>query len=172
MFYYLSLGSNILPEENSVNMIRALLEEFTEGVFYPFIYTQPEDIDSQNVFLNSLAVIFSHKTPEEFKGILNNIETKLGRNRKDPDKSIKDRPADIDILSIHDRYDTHIFDAAEEIYISDIISNSVSRADLQIYGLPSTQGPTTIHLESGSGNIRIVDQAGNGLKHREKTTFE
>lgn len=170
-YYYLSLGSNIDPEVNSANMIKMLLQEFGVLVSFPFIYTQPEKIKSPNIFLNSVAIVLSPLDSSALKSRLNTIETRLGRDRNDPDKSIKDRPADIDILGCGETLDVDYFSAFEEPYINYGNKTLEAFVDMEEFGLPRTEGATTIHLDSASGDIRILEQAANRLKDWHKSAL-
>ncbi|MDQ7049978.1 MAG: hypothetical protein Q9M92_10740 [Enterobacterales bacterium] len=57
MYYYLSIGTNISPEVNAVKIVQLLCKIFGQMVLYPFIRTSPVDIQSENLFLNSVAII-------------------------------------------------------------------------------------------------------------------
>lgn len=170
-YYYLSLGTNIDPEVNSVKMLNLLLQEFGALVSYPFIYTQPEKIESPHIFINSVAIILSSLDGTALKARLNAFEISLGRDRDDPNRSIKDRPADIDILGVEDCLDVHYFANFAESYINICDRSKKDYVDMRPFGLPRTEGPTPIHFDAGSGNICVLDQAINRLEDWHKTTL-
>lgn len=170
-YYYLSLGTNIDPEVNSVKMLNLLLKEFGALLSYPFIYTQPEKIQSPHIFINSVAVVLSTLDSIAFKNKLNAIEVSLGRDRGDPDRSIKDRPADIDILGVEDFLDADYFSSFTESYINICDRNKENFVDLRPFGLPLTKGPTPIHLDTRSRNICVLDEANSRLEDWHKTSL-
>lgn len=97
-YYYLGLGSNIDPYTNVPRMLEALQMISPELAISSIIYTQPKGIVTQKRFLNLAARIQSDLSPEALKARFNTIETVMGRDRSDPNRSFKDRTADIDIL--------------------------------------------------------------------------
>ncbi len=171
MYYYLSIGSNINPKENSVRIITSMLKHFGPLVAYPFVRTIPDKIITKNSFLNSVAIVRSSLEPDEFKRILNSIETSLGRDRNDPEKSIKDRTADIDILGYGADIDTKYFDNFKEPYINFNPYTTLDFENMEPLGLPSTKGATTIYFDSGSGHIRVLDNTGERLEDWHKSTL-
>lgn len=98
-----SLGSNIEPELN-FQLVRPQLEQLGQLYYSEVIYTKPVDINTQHDFLNGLFVIFSALDAVQLKQRFNEIEIALGRDRSDPDCSVKDRPMDIDILAPFNAY--------------------------------------------------------------------
>lgn len=96
--YYLGLGSNIEPYTNVPRMLEALQRLSPELAVSSIISTQPKGIVTQKRFLNLAARIKSDLSPEALKAQFNTIERLLGRDRSDPNRSFKDRTADIDIL--------------------------------------------------------------------------
>lgn len=170
MYFYLSIGTNINPEENAANIIINLCHHFGKVTLLPFVYTKPELISSSSIFLNGLAIIESDLSDKEVKHILNTIEIKLGRNRNDPLKSIKDRPADIDILLQADKHHISLFDTFTDKYIKACLPPNTP-ADLSVYGLPAHQGATTVHLDSTTSQISIIENKFDCLVNREKSSF-
>ena len=136
MYYYLSLGSNIHPEKNAVGIVTALLAQFNDLYLFPFIKTQPVNMETNNYFLNSLAIINSDLKKSGIKSILNHVEISLGRDRSDPHKSKKDRTADIDILGCELNFDTDFFLRFKESYIADCLSEEIPHINLSEFGLP------------------------------------
>lgn len=104
-FYYLcSLGSNLAPEYN-ISRAKSYLTGIAQKVHYSrVITTEPVAMASDNQFLNALFVVQTHLPADRLKQAFNTIEISLGRDRNDPQSSIKDRPIDIDILGV---IDTH-----------------------------------------------------------------
>ncbi len=155
MYFYLSIGTNINPEKNAVKVVKLLCQNFGLLTLYPFVYTAPEAMSSDSIFLNSLAIIHSQKDKSEIKHILNTIEMTLGRDRNDPEKSVKDRTADIDILLCNPQYSLSFFERFTDTYIQSCLSPNLP-ANLSTQGLPSYQGATTIDLDRISGEIMIT----------------
>lgn len=170
MYFYLSIGTNINPEKNAVRIIKNLCHHFGMLTLYPFVYTKPELISSSSIFLNGLAIIESKLDDKELKNILNSIEVKLGRNRNDPLKSTKNRPADIDILLQADKHHLALFDTFTDQYIKACLPPNTP-VDLSVYGLPAHQGAATIHLDNTAGQISIIENKFDCLVHREESTF-
>jgi 2-amino-4-hydroxy-6-hydroxymethyldihydropteridine diphosphokinase len=98
MKYLCSLGSNIDPEMNIHHAKQQLRALNSNCLFSQNIATKPVDIDTQNGFLNALFIIDTSLSSHELKQRFNQIEEALGRDRSDPERSIKDRTIDIDIL--------------------------------------------------------------------------
>jgi 2-amino-4-hydroxy-6-hydroxymethyldihydropteridine diphosphokinase len=97
-YYYLGLGSNLDPYTNVPRMLEALQGLTPELVVSSIIGSQPKGMISNKRFLNLAARIQSELSPEALKAQFNAIEGLLGRDRTDPNRSFKDRTADIDIL--------------------------------------------------------------------------
>ena len=170
MYFYLSIGTNINPEKNAAKVITNLCRHFGDITLLPFIYTKPEVISSSSIFLNGLVIIESKLNNKELKNILNSIEIKLGRNRNDPLKSTKDRPADIDILLQADKHHTSLFDTFTDNYIKACLPPN-KPTDLSVHGLPAHQGAATIHLDNTTGQISIIEDKLDCLVNRQKTTL-
>lgn len=140
MYYYLSIGTNINPEFNAAQIIHCLAREFSAIRYFPFVYTEPQGMQTELTFLNSAAIIESNLPPSEFKSRLNAIETELGRDRNDPLRSKKDRTADIDILGTEEDLDLLFFNQFKETYIRGVVAPEAHSqfADLSRYGLPDS----------------------------------
>jgi len=105
-FFVCSLGSNIEPEYN-VSRAKSYLAGVGQALYYSrTITTEPVDMASEHSFLNALFVISTHLDAKRLKQAFNTIEISLGRDRSDPDCSIKDRTIDIDILGEIDNIST------------------------------------------------------------------
>ncbi len=162
MYYYLSLGTNISPEVNAVKIVQHLCDNFGPMVLYPFIRTSPVDIQSENLFLNSVAIIKTDLKQTELKTKLDEIELSLGRDKADPLSASKDRTADIDIL-----HGCHQLDLCAEIaedipYIHRVLALKPA-VNLQHSGLPTIDRPTTVNIDSDSGQIVIATDKLNCL---------
>lgn len=96
---YLSLGSNIEPEQNLRAAIAALRERFGEVRLSPVYRTKAVGFDGPD-FLNAIAVIDSDIHPFALNDWLHALEIAQGRDRRD--KSYSDRPLDIDIIYFGD----------------------------------------------------------------------
>ena len=166
-FYYLSIGTNLNPEKNAVAITRELISCFGRMYLFPFIHTLPEKLETENHFLNAVAIIRCELDSQALKSQLNEIEMKLGRNRKDPDRSNKDRPADIDIISEPCAVlDASCQPALEESYIKNVIDCTGDRADLTEFGLMFSDVPATVDLDMATGHIMIVEDSENRFIQR------
>lgn len=96
--YFVSLGSNIAPQQNMVRMVRALLGISAEIDLSRVVMTAPNGIDSDRPFLNACVRLHSELDATTLKAQFNAIEVQLGRDRSDPGRSYKDRSADLDII--------------------------------------------------------------------------
>ncbi len=165
MYYYLSLGSNIDPEHSAVEMVRWLCRHFGSIGLYPFRYTQPEGIESDTAFVNTLAIVRSEAAPAQVKQWLNEIEAAMGRDRSDPLRSIKSRSADLDILGSTKALTLSFFAGAEEGYVQQCWRLQGRQPDLSAFGLASYERAATVDLDAGTGQIRVVEDECEGLKH-------
>lgn len=172
MFFYLSLGSNVDAESSSVTMLRMLCEHFGHLAVFPFRYTEPEGIDSDRDFVNSLVILWCDQPKIRVKQTLNQIEVTMGRDRSDPLRSVKARCADIDILACSYEFDTRAFDSTNEPYVKACLDGEGTSADLSPWGLPSYQRTSTVHLDAVSGDIRVIEDECHGFKHWVETTFK
>ena len=96
---YLSLGSNIRPEENLRKAVAALRARFGEVVVSP-VYRTPAVGFRGPDFLNAIAVIDSDIHPFALNDWLHALEVAQGRDRRDA--SYSDRTLDIDIIYFGD----------------------------------------------------------------------
>lgn len=162
MFYFLSLGSNIDPRTNSIEMVKKLCTLFGEIVIYPFAETEPEGMATNNKFLNSIAVIQSTYSADKIKEILNSIEISLGRDKNDPDSATKDRVCDIDIIYSSENKQLNENNLKDIPYLTQVVSGTL-KVDLCEQGLPSINGPTTINVDSSADQIVVIDDKVYGL---------
>lgn len=97
-FYFISLGTNL---DHSLNMRRMLMELWTLSPRLDvsrIAATEPVGGTFRHVFWNAVVRLSFAGDACELKRQLNAIETRLGRDRTDPCRKKKDRPADLDIL--------------------------------------------------------------------------
>jgi len=172
MYYYLSIGTNIDPEKSSVRILEMLCEAFTTLALFPFRYTEPEGVELSDTFLNALVVVYSPEDWVRVKAILNEIEAKMGRDRSDPLRSIKNRAADLDILEASSKLDFEPYSSAKEAYIKACFELTGTQVNLLAYGLASHQGPATIYIDALTGNIVVVDDELDRFKHWVESSFE
>jgi 2-amino-4-hydroxy-6-hydroxymethyldihydropteridine diphosphokinase len=96
--YLVSLGSNIDPYGNVERMLLALLDLSPRLDVSRIIETEPVGLVEGGQFLNLSVCLYSILEPAALKRQFDEIETRLGRDRRDALSKIKSRPADLDIL--------------------------------------------------------------------------
>lgn len=96
----LSFGSNLGNREKTIKeaykQVENLIGKMT--LCSSFIETKAWGFESKNMFLNSVAVFSTKKTPTECLSIINSIEKNLGRVRNENQVGYSSRTIDIDIL--------------------------------------------------------------------------
>ncbi|MDB6164361.1 MAG: 2-amino-4-hydroxy-6-hydroxymethyldihydropteridine diphosphokinase [Xanthomonadaceae bacterium] len=92
---YLSLGSNLDPENNLRRAVAALRARFGEVVVSPVYRTAAEGFSGPD-FLNAIAIIDSDIHPFALNDWLHALEIVQGRDRRD--EYYSNRPLDIDII--------------------------------------------------------------------------
>lgn len=92
---YLSLGSNIEPQQNLRAAIAALREMFGRMAVSP-AYRTPAVGFAGADFLNAAAWVETALSPQALNGWLHALEARHGRDRSGP--RLGDRPLDIDIV--------------------------------------------------------------------------
>ena len=97
--YLLGIGSNVAPERNVPAVLKALLALSPQLYVSRVVQTAPEGMQSEHDFLNLVALVATDLSAEELKAATNRIEETLGRDRSAPDRKVRDRPADIDLLT-------------------------------------------------------------------------
>jgi pteridine reductase len=95
--YFIGLGSNVAPRKNIADALTSLLSLFGTLEVSRIVETTPT-AGLAGPFLNAVAYIHSEINSVELKSKLCSIETALGRDRNDPNRSRKNRPIDLDIL--------------------------------------------------------------------------
>lgn len=100
----LGFGSNIGNREEYIYSAYRLLEKNLgkKLIVSSFIETMAWGFESENSFINSVAVFETEKTPFEALEICNKIEKELGRQRNPFIKGYQNRTIDIDILFYED----------------------------------------------------------------------
>ncbi|CAG1064818.1 2-amino-4-hydroxy-6-hydroxymethyldihydropteridinediphosphokinase [uncultured bacterium] len=94
---YIGLGSNIDPEKNLLEALRALLPEGLNRVSAVY-RTEPVGPPGQPFFYNCVAELSTSRPPLELKlGVLRPIEEALGRKRVTEDR-YSARQADLDLI--------------------------------------------------------------------------
>ncbi|USD38588.1 2-amino-4-hydroxy-6-hydroxymethyldihydropteridine diphosphokinase [Ferrimonas sp. SCSIO 43195] len=158
--YYCSFGANLEPEANAVLALQALSRRFSPIVLSSIIKTAPAAMESKHPFLNFAFWFDSTMNADEVKSLFNQLETEQGRDRSDPECSIKDRPLDLDILSVNQAPSP----AQHPEYLTPLLHQLAGDADvpagicLAQHGLELGHRAATIHRDPGSGHIRVVDQ--------------
>jgi len=156
MYYGLSIGTNINQRVNAVEISKCLCEVSLSVIAYPFLWTAPFSIDTKNKFLNSVFIVDVDATPDKMKALTNSIEEQLGRNRKSPLSSVRDRVADIDIIFYTAEYDSKILKNIGEPYLKEVVLNISFGEDLSDLGFPLFKGPTAINYDTCSGSMYVV----------------
>jgi len=97
---YLSLGSNLDPEDNLRSGIAALRERFGHVQLSPVYRARAVGFDGPD-FLNAAAIIETDLDPQALNAWLHSLEDAHGRDRSGP--RFSDRTLDIDIVLFDDR---------------------------------------------------------------------
>lgn len=92
---WLSLGSNLAPEQNLRTAAEALRERFGAVVFSPVYRTPAVGFEGPD-FLNAAAAIETDLDPFELNDWLHRLEDTMGRDRSGP--RFSSRPIDVDIV--------------------------------------------------------------------------
>jgi 2-amino-4-hydroxy-6-hydroxymethyldihydropteridine diphosphokinase len=156
MYYYLSVGSNIDPERNLSKCLETLLIRFERAYVFPCTYTQPENITTDNVFINTLLVIESDSSAENIKDYFCSVEESLGRDRSDKDRSRKDRTCDIDIITSSGQLSLDNFRQCNERYLQEVLSDSSEKAAVALFGSNFSDRPATIYLDAAASNKLVI----------------
>lgn len=169
--FLIGIGSNIEPHKNIAAIINQLLEHFPQLTLSRVLMLPPIGMNSQHDFLNVVVFIETTISENTLKTICNSIETNLGRDRTDPTRKTKDRPADLDILcavqfpkdrerashTITDEY--FLYPLLEEIaaYIcGQHLSIKQEGVGLMSMNLAFGQTATTIYRQTDASNKRII----------------
>jgi 2-amino-4-hydroxy-6-hydroxymethyldihydropteridine diphosphokinase len=168
--YLIGIGSNIDPDDNISKIIALLLDYFPELHLSRVLRIPPIGMNSHLDFLNLVVFIETNMAEQDLKNICNDIEKILGRDRNDPARKIKDRPADLDILteiSFPKDISRTAAEITDEYFIYPLINELtayLSGAEAQpqqsgvminVSNLSFGQTATTIHRDTRSSNERV-----------------
>ncbi len=169
--FLLGIGSNIAPESNVLSIIELLLEHFPTLHLSRVLRIPPVGMNTHKEFLNVVLFIETDMAESDLKAICNNIELQLGRDRTDPDRKMKDRCADLDILAaialpseqqrtpsqITDEY--FLYPLIEEL-IAYLIKQPISLAQagikFEVNGLSFGEAATAINRDTRTRHKRVV----------------
>lgn len=114
---YLSLGSNIKPEEN-LNKAKELLSQEYQSEKESKIYkTKSEGFEGED-FLNQVICLLTEDSPDRVVATLKDIEKKIGR--KDRSEKFSDREIDIDLLLYGN-------------YVGKVLGKDIPHKDIDLY---------------------------------------
>ncbi len=114
---YLSLGSNIKPEEN-LNKAKELLSQEYQSEKESKIYkTKSEGFEGED-FLNQAICLLTEDSPDRVVATLKDIEKKIGR--KDRSEKFSDREIDIDLLLYGN-------------YVGKVLGKDIPHKDIDLY---------------------------------------
>ena len=169
--FLLGIGSNIDPEYHIVQIIECLLNEFSELHLSRVLSIPPVAMNTHNDFLNLVIFIETDLSEQQLKAICNRIELDLGRDRTDPDRKVKDRCADLDILaalSLPVDAKKLASEITDEYFLYPLIDelmgslankpNLPAQAGIQlsVLGLAFGQTATTINRNTGTSHKRVI----------------
>lgn len=171
MWYLCGLGSNISPEQNLPRAVARLAQLFGPVSLSPVVRTAPQGMDSDNSFLNALAVFRSDLPPDQVKQHLNALEESLGRDRSDPFSGVRDRPIDVDILETRSSPAFTGCDITENYYRQLLAGEPVVGERLSLRGQALGEASATVHRNQGAGHEVIVQQGDDLLNHAVKAAL-
>jgi 2-amino-4-hydroxy-6-hydroxymethyldihydropteridine diphosphokinase len=169
--YLLGIGSNINPNDNIKQITSSLLDYFPQISLSRVLSIPPIGMNSQRDFLNVVAFIETDETEANLKQICNNIEITLGRDRNDPHRKTKDRPADLDILTairFPDDAETPALAITDEYFLYPLLDEIIAYLTQKPFTLQQTgvaisldnltfgQAATTINRNADTRNKRII----------------
>ncbi|MDF1588196.1 MAG: 2-amino-4-hydroxy-6-hydroxymethyldihydropteridine diphosphokinase [Gammaproteobacteria bacterium] len=169
--YILGIGSNIEPYKNIALIITELVKKFKTIHLSRVAQIPPIGINSSRDFLNLVVFIETDLPEADLKQLCNQIETALGRDRNDPDRKMKDRPADLDILaathfpedatrpanSITDEY--FLYPLLDELasFLTNGNNTVLQKGEkIEAGHLTFGQTATTINRDRSTGNERVI----------------
>lgn len=160
--YLCSVGSNIAPEHNVADVIAELSSQFGMVTFSPLIRTAPTKMASTNWFINGLFSFASELPPQVVKATFNHLEAQHGRDRSDPDSSIKDRPLDLDILACQPQPDFAgiAIDSFLQVLLPCMMDpqhrpHGVALVPLELGGLQIGKTTTSVDLDAVAGHVVV-----------------
>jgi len=171
MYYVVSIGSNIQPEQNVAAAIRQLLNVFGSLYLYQRVYTQAQLVESNHVFINSVLVLRSGLSATQLKAELCRIEEVLGRDRSDPKRSVKDRSCDLDIVWAGEAWSEGWQDELTESYVQQVFDPISKQAPIQLQCQLFSERPAAIYFQAQAGDKLVVDQKPDALINWLETSF-
>lgn len=181
--YFIGVGCNIEPEINVPAILTRLIEDFGRISLSRLCFTEPVGMKSAQLFVNFVVLLHSDLEPAQIKSYCNQVEQDFGRDRSDPNRKYLDRRADLDIvytcsehylqqevLDVEAICDEHFLRPMFQELLDFILNKPVQPTihkllSCQLSGLSVGQVPTAIDLESGSGDVVIVQQTRDGLSN-------
>lgn len=163
MFYLGSIGSNLQPAQHVPWVVRELVELAGRLRLSPVIVTEPAAMQSCHRFANALFLLESPLLPAELKARFNALEAEHGRDRSDPQRSVKDRTLDLDLLAHADEQSAL---ATTELpgYLQPLWPTLDGQPLAVGECLPFTLGSlqlghraATIYRDAGTGEIAVID---------------
>jgi 2-amino-4-hydroxy-6-hydroxymethyldihydropteridine diphosphokinase len=163
MYYVISIGSNIQPEQHVATAVSTLTKIFGSIYIYQRVYTQAELVESNHVFINSVLVLRSELTATQLKSELCRVEELLGRDRSDPRRSVKDRSCDLDIIW-HQQVWSEVWQTElTESYIQQVFDPASKQAPIQLGCQLFSERPAAIYFQAEAGDKFIIDQKPDAL---------
>ncbi|MDR7122395.1 2-amino-4-hydroxy-6-hydroxymethyldihydropteridine diphosphokinase [Rheinheimera soli] len=163
MYYVISIGSNIQPEQHVAAAVSALTKIFGSIYIYQRVYTQAELVESNHVFINSVLVLRSVLPAAQLKAELCRVEELLGRDRSDPRRSVKDRSCDLDIIW-HQQVWSEVWQTElTESYIQQVFDPASKQAPIQLGCQLFSERPAAIYFQAEAGDKFIIDQKPDAL---------
>ena len=171
MYYVISIGSNIQPEHHVAAAISLLVQDFGSLYLYQRVYTQAELVESSNVFINSVLVLRSQLSASALKTALCRIEEQLGRDRSDPQRSVKDRSCDLDIICHLELWSESWKTDLTESYLQQVFDPASKQAPIQFDYQLFSERPAAIYFQAQASDKFIVDQKPDALINWLETSF-
>jgi len=171
MYYVISIGSNIQPEQHIAAAVSTLAQHFGSLYLYQRVYTQAQYVESNHLFINSVLALQSSLSSSELKAQLCLIEELLGRDRSDPKRSVKDRSCDLDIICCLDKWSEAWKAELNESYVQQVFDPASQQAPIQLGCQLFSERPAAIYFQAQSSNKFIVDQKPDALINWLETSF-
>lgn len=174
-YVYVSIGSNLAPEQHVARALRELAQRFGEVLVFPIVKTEPCDIHSEHAFFNTLVIFAARESAETIKEWFNQLEAEHGRDRNDPLRSQKDRTLDLDILHISPELNMATMSTFDEPYTQVCIEALTSPQNTQHITLGNLQlghRPATVYTNDGSSHVFIIEDTLDRLLQRFEPTLD
>ena len=98
-YYLIGLGSNLEPECNITQAYQEIALQVSILDHSSVLINPPCGTSFQFTFHNQILLAQSEHSTEHLKSLFEHIEISMGREPKSPERRLKDRPIDIDILA-------------------------------------------------------------------------